>query len=359
MQESFKNRVSEFWNNFSEKESEVRKMMDAKTEGEKLIAFVDEILQTAFHKVYFEMGINEDGKYELILTPEGDRTKLIQIHYWLQYAPEHLAEKWNFYSTKPGKADVGFSLEMFGISLEAKDIQVYAEPDEERKKIDIQIYAPKLMKLDENQRYSIFFIELDQFISEIYTMEYIGFVDFVEDEPEDEQHVPLEKMKSYIDYVINENDWSKPGNPCEEYSAYNMKPVQTENWELRKDIVAGYTSCIPLLNVYYAGENELFDSFAEDGVFFGFIYYENSNVPRENTVAFRTNIEEKISDKSIDTGIAHPIGGATGYKYSYIDFVVFDFESFMSIAKEALTGNDFAEAGFAFFKASEDATSLI
>lgn len=334
-------------------------MMDNKVSGEELIAFVDEILQTAFHRVYFEMGVNDEGKYELILTPEGDRTKLIQIYYWLQQAPESLNEKWNFYSTKPGKGNSDFRLEMHGVSLEAKDMQIYAEPDEERKKIDIQIYSPKLMKLDENQRYSIFFIELDQFISEIYTMEYIGFVDFIEDEPEDEQAIPLEKLKSYIDYVINENDWPKPGNPCDEYSAYNMKPPQAEEYELRKDIVAGYTSCIPFLNAYYSGENELFDSYSEDGVIFGFIYYNNTNIPRENTVAFRTEIEEKITEKTVDAGIAHPTGGATGYQYSYIDFVIFDFESFLDITKTIISEYNFEEVGFAYFKAEEAPISFI
>jgi len=359
MQESFKNRVEKFWNSFTEKESEIRKMMDDKTEGEKLIAFIDEILQIAFHKIYFEVGKNEEDKYELILTPEGDRIKLIQIYYWMQYAPASLFDKWNFHSTKPGKGNSGFSLEMFGIKLEASDIQIFPEPDQERKKIDIQIYSTKLMELNENERYSIFFIELDQFISEIYTMEYIGFVDFVEEAPEDEQAVPLEKMKSYIDYIINENDWPKPGNPCEEYSAYNMKPIQSGEWELRKDIVAGYTSTIPILNAYYSSENELFDSYNEDGVVFGFIYYDNSNVPRENTVAFRGGIEEKITEKTVDAGIANTTGGATGYKYSYIDFVIYDLEAFLPIAKEILAACDFEETGFAFFKSGEEPVSFL
>lgn len=359
MQETFKNRVINFWDNFLTKEADIRKMMDSKTDPEQLISSMDEILHTAFHRVYFEMGINEDGKYELILTPEGDRIKLIQIYYWLHYAPDSLSDKWNFYSTKPGKCNSEFTLEMHGVKLEHSDLQIYPEPDQERKKIDMQIYSPKLMELDENERYSIFFIELDQFISEIYTMEYIGFVDFIEEAPEDEQAVPLEKMKSYIDYIINENDWPKPGNPCEEYSAYNMKPVQSGEWELRKDIVAGYTSTIPILNAYYSNENELFDSYYEDGLIFGFIYYDNTNVSRETTVAFRGGIEDKITEKTVDSGIANTIGGATGYKYSYIDFAVYDLEEFVSIAKNILSDYNFEEAGFAFFKADMQPVSFI
>lgn len=135
--------------------------MDKKAGVDELVSQMDEILKIAFNNAYFEMGINKEGKHELILTPEGDRVKLIQIYYWLQNAPELLANKWNFYATKPGKGGVGDSLSMFDIELRAEDVTIYAELDNERKKIDIQIYAPKLMKLEENQRYAMLFIELD------------------------------------------------------------------------------------------------------------------------------------------------------------------------------------------------------
>lgn len=358
MQESFKKRVAAFWSEFVEKESHIRTLMDEKASVDELVSQMDEILKIAFNNAYFEMGINKEGKHELILTPEGDRVKLIQIYYWLQNAPELLANKWNFYATKPGKGGVGDSLSMFDIELRAEDVKIYAELDNERKKIDIQIYAPKLMKLEENQRYAMLFIELDQFISEIYSMEYIGFIDFIEDNCEDKQPIPLEKFRAYIDYVINENDWPMPGNPSEEYSVYNMKPEQTGHYDLRKDIVVGYTSCMPILNEYYSGESTNFDSYEADGLIYGFIYYDNSNVPRENTIAFRTEIEEKITVRSIERGAAYCIGGATGYRYSYIDFVIFDYDEFIAIAKDVLLGYTFREAGFSYFKVGRDVISF-
>ncbi len=118
MPNSFKSRVSKFWESFSEEEGQIREMMDNKVEGETLLNFVDSILQIAFTKIYFEMGINNEGKYELILTPEGDRVRLMQLHYWLQYAPQHLWEKWNFYSTKPPHGKPGSTITMYDIRLE-------------------------------------------------------------------------------------------------------------------------------------------------------------------------------------------------------------------------------------------------
>ncbi len=349
MKDSFKNRISKFWKSFSEEEYQIREMMDNKVEGETLLNFVDSILKIAFDKVYFEMGKNSEGKYELILTPEGDRARLMLLHYWLQYAPQELWQKWNFYSSKPGKANSGWGMRMFGVDLVSEDVTLYAEPDNDKNKINLEVYSPKLMELDENQRYSMFFIFLDQFIGELYTMEYIGYIDFVEN-PSDKKGVRIEELQPMIDNNINSNGWPKFENPTEIYSGYRMEPTEKEGWTLREDIFSGYTSCTPLLNDFYNGESQRFDEAAENGVRFGFLFFENVNVPRENIVNFRGDIEDKIVAQTVPYGIANSLGGATGFHFSYIDFIIYDYDAFISIAKEILAGYDFDEVGYSDFK---------
>ena len=320
MDNSFKSRVSKFWRSFSEEEYQIREMMDNKAEGETLLNFVDSILQIAFDKVYFEMGINRENKYELILTPEGDRAKLMQLHYWLQYAPEHLWQKWNFYSSKPGKATSGWRMNMYGVDLSSKDLIIYPEADNERNKVDIEIYCPKLMKLEDSKRYSMFFIFLDQFIGELYTMEYVGYIDFVESEL-DKKAISIEEFQHVINDNIINNGWPGFDNPCEVYSGYRMEPNENEGWRLREDIFSGYTSCTPLLDEYYKGKRQRSDEAVANGVRFGFLFFENINIPRENIVNFRGEIEDKIMEQTIPYGIANSLGGATGFHFSYIDFI--------------------------------------
>lgn len=348
MQETFKNRVSKFWKSFFEEEIQIREMMDNKVEGDTLLNFVDNILQLAFNKVYFEMGVNKEGKYELILTPEGNRVKLMQLHYWLQQAPEHLKEKWNFYSSKPAHGSPGSSISMFGININEEDITIYPAINDEKFKINIEVYSPKLMQLDENKRYSLFFIYLDQFIGEAYTMEYIGYIDFVE-EKQTKQSVKISNLKEIIDNSIEENGWTKFENPCEIYSGYRMEPSENENWTLREDIYSGYTSCTPILNEYYSGDNKTFEEFKEDGVYFGFLFFENINVPRENIVNFRGEIEDKITAETIQCGVANSLGGATGFHFSYIDFIIFDYDAFLKIAQDILASYNFEETGYSDF----------
>lgn len=353
MKDSFKNKVSKFWKSFSEEENQIREMMDNKAEGQTLLNFVDSILQIAFDKVYFEMGINNEGKYELILTPEGDRAKLMQLHYWLQHAPQDLWQKWNFYSSKPGKANSGWGMRMFDTDLSSKDIVIYPETDNEKNKVNIEIYCPKLMALEENKRYSMFFIFLDQFIGELYTMEYIGYIDFTENKL-DKKAISIEELQPMIDDNIENNGWPKFENPTEIYSGYRMEPNENEGWTLREDIFSGYTSCTPLLNEYYNGESQRFNDAAENGIRFGFLFFENVNVPRENIVNFRGDIEDKIVEQTAPYGIANSLGGATGFHFSYIDFIIYDYEAFINIVKEVLAGYDFDEMGYSdFTKESE------
>lgn len=348
MQDFFKGRVDRFWKSFADEEAQIRQMMDDEVNGEILLNFVDNILQIAFNKVYFEMGVTPEGKYELILTPEGDRAKFLQLHYWLQYAPKKLAAKWNFYSSKPAYGKAGAQMQMFGVRIGQEDIVIYPVIDEERHKVNIEVYVPKLMTLDEAQRYSMFFIYLDQFISELYTMEYLGYVDFVEEKQNKKSNTVLD-FKAFIDHTIDRNGWTRFDNPCDIYSGYRMEPNRNEGWKLREDIFSGYTSCTPLLNEYYSEENKIFSEARQNGVVFGFLFFENTGVSRDHVVNFRGEIEDNIVAQTFTSGIANSLGGATGFHFSYIDFIIFDYEAFLLIAKESLSAYKFEEAGYSDF----------
>lgn len=348
MNETFKSKVENCWKAFSEKEAEIRKMMDNKVEGEILLDFVNNILTIAFNKVYFEMGINGEDKYELILTPEGDRTRLLQLHYWQQQAPASLSEKWNFYSSKPGGATSGMSMSMFGVSVDKDDILIYYEANKDEQKINIQVVSPKLMTLEENQRYSMFFILLDQFIGETNVMLNIGYIDFVEEAP-DLKSVSIDQFKSTISQIFQEEEWTQSSNPLDMYTGYRLEATEAEEWELREDIFIGMTSCTAIINAFLNKEEEMFNEYKEDGVTFGFLFYENVNVPSENMVHFRGEIEDKILEKAIPQGIADSIGGATGNYFSYMDFIIYDLDTFLKVAQDILSEYDMEETGFSNF----------
>lgn len=349
MNNSFKEGVDKFWKKFEKEESVIREMIDNKVEGKKLVNKVNEVLSDAFNNPYFELGKNDAGKYELILTPEGDRATLFPLEYWKQAAPEELKKTWNFYSSKPGKPDGNFGMTMYNISIGKENISIYYNIDSENQKIDLEVYSSELLTLEENQQYNMFFIFLDQFIGELYTMEYIGTINFLE-KPLNKPAIPIGELKALIDKNIEENKWFPADSIIEKCSGYQMQASEAKDWQLREDIFIGYTACIPVLNAFYNQTDELFKQFEQDGIIYGFLFYKSVDVPQENLVAFRGEIEDKILAIAKEKRVADTLGGATGFYFSYMDFIIYDKKAFMEIAKEVLGEYTYlGEIGFSDF----------
>ena len=48
--------------------NEVRKLIDNTDEIDKAYDYINDLLNIAFEEIYFEIGVNDEKKYELILT---------------------------------------------------------------------------------------------------------------------------------------------------------------------------------------------------------------------------------------------------------------------------------------------------
>ena len=85
----FRVRTEEGWSSFQAGEGELRALMDQEDReavGRELVDRCTELLSPAFADVAFELGHNGE-KYELILVPEGDRTRMFQLAYFQKRAP--------------------------------------------------------------------------------------------------------------------------------------------------------------------------------------------------------------------------------------------------------------------------------
>ncbi|MFR1906490.1 MAG: hypothetical protein ACLS28_12470 [Clostridium neonatale] len=69
---------------------------------------------------------------------------------------------------------------MYDINLIYEDVYIIPEIDFEQKRVNLKVYCEKLTTLNETERYNLFFILLDMYISEIYSMDFIGYIDFYE-----------------------------------------------------------------------------------------------------------------------------------------------------------------------------------
>lgn len=345
---SFKSKIQQFWQAFSEEEATIREMIDNKVEGTTLLSFMESILKIAFIDIHFQLGLNLENKYELTLSPQGDRIKLIQYHYWLNSAPKHLKKRWSFFASKPALIDTRYKVEMFGIILEDRDIILYPEANYKTSKIELSVYCPKLKNIPDYERYSIFFTFLDQHISELYTIEYISNIRFIYSKI-DKEAVNINLLKEYIETEIKKNGWINSEDPLNRYIGYKIEQTEKPNWILREDITAGYSSCTAPISAYHFKDDAFFNKYKKEGLIFGFIFYENQEIALDKIVSFRAAIEDLIIEQTAESSIASCIGGATGFHFSYIDFIIYDYDAFIKIIKTIMHSYTFEEAGFSYF----------
>lgn len=242
----FRVRTREAWDAFLAGERELRALMDQKDReavSEPLVSRCAELLSPAFSNPAFELGRGGE-KYELILSPEGDRTRLFQL--------------------------AGF--------VAALDLEGWARSGD-------------------------------------------------------------------------------PENACERWSAYQGEPSQAEDWAPRKDVYAGVTCCVPLINAYFQGDNYYMDRLHQDGVIPGFFYYPLDGVDRKDILDLRDQLEQAITARCGE-GIVTFTGGSTGTSLGYLDFIAWDLKTLLDAAAEVFGGAPVDWAAFHTFRGDSDGIGL-
>lgn len=351
MERPFKQRVHEFWHTFSKDIQKYEKLIDRaqdkSIETKEIVGEFSRLLNIAFSEPFYNVGKAGD-KYELIMTPEGNRNTLLLINYWKSQMPEDVFDNWNIFTTKPAMQNLSptMGLNMHGADVNIGDVEVYYSADDNSKKLDLQILSPKLMALSEDQRYSMLFILLDICIGELNVMQNIGAIRFVDSEPQGSKPATLIELTDKLEDEFRANGWELSTSSLDRYVTYSLK-AQNEN--LRQDVYAGFICSTDIINDYLEEQDNLFLTSFQDGVVYGFVYYNNQQIPNAEVVTFRQKVEDEIIALVEKDKIASYIGGATGERYSYMDFIIYDIDEFMPLAKKVLNNYSFSEKGYCDF----------
>lgn len=350
---SFRQRTEAAWKAFSENEAELRRFMDEDKEhkkGDELVAKCNDILSIAFDDVAFELGFNGE-KHELILTPEGDKVKLFELLYFRRHAPESVLENWNILVGRRPMGNLDLRFDNWDIN--GDDVQVWIE-QEENGDIGLSAYCEKLpnaSKEEENKIYWALTTLIDQVIGEIASMKYIEFFDVL-DAPKEEPSVLLselpEKMKAMgIDLSIDAEAFLENS-----YVGFRCDPDENPEADWRMDVIAGSTSCMPIINDYLNGESYYMDNLHADGAAAGFFCYPldgfTGDDRSQQIFDFRDSLEEALSEECGDAVTL--IGGATGIYCGYVDFIAWDLKAVLDTAQRFFDDTDLPWANFHVFR---------
>ena len=352
--ECFRERTENCWETFAEMEAELRQMMDEDkdhTRGAELVAQMEGALNQAFDEISFEMGFNGE-KHELILTPEGDKVKLFELIYFQKHAPKEVLEHWNILVGRQPLQNIGLRTEN-GLDISGDDVQIWLEEQGENS-FAISAYCEKLLPMlreEEGRAWWMLTTFTDQVLGEIPHMRYIDSFDVLE-EPKAEPSFLLSQLPDKLREQGLELS-TDPEAYLESYLGYKMEPKQDPDADWRLDVMAGSTCCVPLINGYLNADNDFMDDFHADGAVAGFFCYPLDTLREEEgsqkIFDFRDKLEEVLTGGD-GSEVLTLTGGATGLYCGYVDFIAWDIQEALNMAKEFFEGTDIPWAIFHTFR---------
>ena len=360
--ECFRERTENWWETFAEMEAELRRMMDEDkdhTRGAEIVAQMQETLNLVFDEISFEMGFNGE-KYELILTPEGDKVKLFELVYFQKHAPKEVLEHWNILVGRQPLQNIGLRTED-GWNISGEDVQIWLEEQGENS-FAISAYCEKLLPMlreEEGRVWWMLTTLTDQVLGEIPHMRYIDSFDVL-DAPKEEPSI----LMSQLPDKLREQGLELSTDPeayLESYLGYKMEPNEDPDADWRLDTMVGSTCCVPLINGYLNADNDFMDDLHADGAVAGFFCYPLDTLREEEGTEkifdFRDKLEEVLT-----TGDGPEVltltGGATGLYCGYVDFIAWDIREALNMAKEFFEGTDIPWAIFHTFRREAGSVSL-
>ncbi len=360
---TFRQRAGEAWAAFAQGEAELRRLLDQKDRErveEELMARCGGILGIALSDPAFELGFNGE-KYELILSPEGDQARLLELAYFKSRAPEELQERWNvLVGRQPAR---GFALRSGGWEVSPEDVEVWVEKQGDQG-VSLTLRCRKLLPLmEENPDRVRWMLSLltDQALGEAAAMSLIRGFEVVE-APGEGASVPLSELPQALagmglPLYGSAEEYLEHG-----YTAYELEPDQDPDADWRMDVFAGVTRCVPLIREYLDGESGCMDRLHRDGAAAGFLCYPLEGFSGEDRgkaiLDFRDALEAAVEREAGREAVTF-LGGATGLSCGYLDFIAWDLPALLRGAVAALRESPAAWANFHAFRRDVGAVRLL
>ena len=352
--ECFRERTEDWWETFAEMEGALRQMMDEDkdhTRGAEIVAQMEDTLNLVFDEISCEMGFNGE-KYELILTPEGDRVKLFELVYFQKHAPKEVLEHWNILVGRQPIRDIGLRTDD-GWDISGDDVQIWLEEQGENS-FTISAYCEKLLPMlrkEEGRAWWMLTTLTDQVLGEISHMWYIDGFDVLEG-PRAEPSLLLSQLPDKLKERGVDLS-TAPEAYLDSCLAYKMEPNKDPDADWRLDVIAGSTNCVPLINGYLNEDNDFMDALHADGAVAGFFCYPLDTLREEEgsqkIFDFRDKLEEVLTGGD-GSEVLTLTGGATGLYCGYVDFIAWDIQEALNMAKEFFEGTDIPWAIFHTFR---------
>lgn len=333
---NFKERVTQFWEWFSEMESQLAEYVTniKDYEAEEMTAFFTSGLNHAIEGCAFEMG----GKLEVNLSPEGSRAMAFLTSYLVANMPREYAGRWVFTPWKPPMRAAEMGIRGKVISPDDVLVRVYRGKSENE--FDLVFYNSELRGMSTEDAYHVFYLVMEMTLGENICMGYIGQVSMAE--IREEGMIPLSYLEDYMRETLAAEgvELDVDHNPCLSYSGYGMEATDPD--VPRFDIVVGFSRLPAVLHEYYRADTPNLDMLEENGVKVVYLEFERFDFDNHQTdLELRNQIADRLEAEVLGEAcsgreIGIILGQAIGVRRCYIDLLLYDEEMFLETVAKVL-----------------------
>ena len=175
---TFRERVHEFWNWFPGQADQLTAAVNSENPKESLESFFDDVRSKIGGLAWaFGPGSTEDT-LSFTVTGEGEKSRQLLAQYWLDNAVP--VSGWDFYCSRQATAVEhldGIKIEVGDACVDASTMLIDTVIDDENQVVNLQAWHPAFERLDENDRYSIAFMLLDESLGEYGTQTKLGKIE--------------------------------------------------------------------------------------------------------------------------------------------------------------------------------------
>lgn len=316
---TYRDRVEAFWDWFS---SQARRFYETIEAGQcndltpEVSEKVDEFLGNLAW--VFGPGPQGVGGHSFTLSPEGNVHRQFLTTYWHELAPK--VPGWTFYPARQPGPMTDMAIQIGGHSFAADEVMAAVEPDFENKRVNLQIWHPKLHLLTtDNAANTLVFLFLDEALGEQGTECWVGLVQLSQGPLENA--LPMTGLGTHIRALSAVHHWPLLG-PDEKWVVYHAR--EPNSLIPRSDIIAGITCNQKLVFDYREADGEMEDPLDGSGAHFAFVQFPVTILPSGNEAEHRGSIEDSFNRVLMDAHSGRAIGGGTGSGFAYIDLVLYD-----------------------------------
>ena len=188
-----------FWKYILDNKKELENFIDSDLSDYTAYNNLTDEIKKFSSLLFAEITRYSNGKYVLVLTPDGKSEGINDTQKLFDSKPE--IDNWIVEKFRQPKDKIQFKYD--GLEYPSSDIEIFAELDAEKEKFDIQVFI-KNMNYDEQKYQIIAWLYLDNILGEFNSITKIGYVDFfnLEDGKTVKDGITILELRKLIDREI-------------------------------------------------------------------------------------------------------------------------------------------------------------